>query len=500
MLTVYGGDSIEKQIQALKKRPQIVVATPGRLMDHMRRGTIKLKNVKFVVLDEADEMLDMGFRDDINTILSAIESSHQTMLFSATISKEIENIAKSFLNNPKMLRSSQKELTVNLITQKYINCLVKDKMEIVSRLIEYNDYKLCMVFCNTKKEVDEVTSELLVRGFKAEALHGDMKQMQRDRVMSRFKDGNINILVASDVAARGIDVDDVEVVFNYDLPTDLEYYVHRIGRTGRAKKEGLAISLVSRNEKRLLKEITLFSKAIITAMDTPKLEDILKRRIKRMIDKAKEEDTSSKASKIIDKIMKEFENEECSKDSLIKGLILMQMKSIDETVEVEELKEEIERRKIRRESSEERIWINIGRKDKLKVYHLTDFLIANTSLNNDEINNVDILDNFSYFEIPRKKLDEILTNLPKEEYLGRKILVQRANKKDDSKKNSKPKSNKESIKNNTKKYDVVKSSKKDNKKKHNNENSFKGIINKETVLKEYKRLKEKSTKTSKRKF
>ncbi|MDD3348664.1 MAG: DEAD/DEAH box helicase, partial [Bacilli bacterium] len=268
-VAIYGGESIDRQITALKKRPQIIVATPGRLMDHMERRTVRLDNVTTVILDEADEMLNMGFKEDIDYILTNIKLDHQTMLFSATISKEIERIATRFLNKPITIRIAASELTVPTISQKMIEVKEKDKVEIIARLIDINDYKLVMVFCNTKRMVDEVTSQLLLRGFMTEALHGDMKQMQRDRVMNRFRGGLINILVASDVAARGLDIDDVDVVVNYDVPTDEEYYVHRIGRTGRAKKLGLSVTLVTRSEKNRLKSIANYTKAVITPMNIP---------------------------------------------------------------------------------------------------------------------------------------------------------------------------------------------------------------------------------------
>ncbi len=249
-------------------------------MDHLERRTIRLNDVKMVVLDEADEMLNMGFIEDITSILERIPCEHQTMLFSATISKDIEKIANQFLINPTSIKISKNRLTVDLIEQRYIDVKEKDKIEVISRILDINDYKLVMIFCNTKKSVDDVTSALLMRGTLVEALHGDMKQMQRDRVMSRFRNGQINVLVASDVAARGLDIDDVDVVFNYDVPTDEEYYVHRIGRTGRAKKTGLSITLVTRQEKSKLRSIMSYTKSSIEQMMIPSLEKVMKVRVK----------------------------------------------------------------------------------------------------------------------------------------------------------------------------------------------------------------------------
>ena len=277
IVTLYGGEYIEKQITSLKKKPQIVVATPGRLMDHMERRTVRLDNISTVVLDEADEMLNMGFREDIDTILSQVkDNDHQTMLFSATFSPEIEAITKEYLRKPKVIKINRKELTLSNITQNYLTVREQDKVEVISRIIDINSYDLVMIFCNTKKTVDEVTSGLLQRGFVTEALHGDMKQMQRERVMARFKAKQVNILVASDVAARGLDVSDVDVVFNFDLPQEDEYYVHRIGRTGRAKREGVAISLISGKEIYRLKSIMKYTKAEITPIQIPNLDLVIK--------------------------------------------------------------------------------------------------------------------------------------------------------------------------------------------------------------------------------
>jgi ATP-dependent RNA helicase DeaD len=430
---VYGGEYIERQIRSLKDRPQIVVATPGRLMDHMRRRTIKLMNVKIVVLDEADEMLNMGFREDIDTILADVTNTHQTMLFSATISKGIEDIAKHYLKNPKIVRINKNELTVSLVEQKYILVEEKDKIEVMSRIIDINDYKLIMVFCNTKKAVDEVCAKLLQRGFKVEALHGDMKQMQRDRVMSRFKEGQINILVASDVAARGLDVDDVDVVFNYDVPTDEEYYVHRIGRTGRAKRTGLAITLVTKSEKYRLKSIMLYSKALISLMSIPTLDKVMKVRIKRILDKAIENneqanDKLNKYLKLINQTIQSLEENGVTKETIINGLILSELDNLQTDYEITEVYEEdnFKNKKDRKKKAFDttRMFITLGKKDKIKIYKITDMIVARTNLTNKDIDNVDIYDNFSFFEVPTSKAEEVLRAFNKVIVDGRRVNVE----------------------------------------------------------------------------
>lgn len=238
VLPIYGGQEISKQIRSLKSGVQIIIGTPGRIMDHMRRKTVKFDDICTVVLDEADEMLDMGFREDIETILREIREDRQTLLFSATMPKPILELTRMYQKNPQTIKVIRKELTVPNITQYYYEVRPKNKGEVLSRLLDIYDPKLSVVFCNTKKGVDELVQELQGRGYFAEGLHGDMKQTMRDRVMRSFRNGKTEILVATDVAARGIDVDDVDAVFNYDLPQDEEYYVHRIGRTGRAGKQG----------------------------------------------------------------------------------------------------------------------------------------------------------------------------------------------------------------------------------------------------------------------
>lgn len=422
VIAVYGGENIERQITALKRNPQIVVATPGRLMDHLRRKTIKLDQVKTFVLDEADVMLDMGFREDIDVILTSISSVHQTMLFSATISKQIAEIARNYLKNPITIRTTKEDLSVPTIKQFYIEVAEKNKIEVISRLININDYKVSMVFCNTKRMVDEVTSKLMQRGFLVEGLHGDMKQMQRDRVMQRFKSGAINILVASDVAARGLDIDDVEVVFNYDVPTDEEYYIHRIGRTGRAKKEGVAISLVTRSENFRLRQIMAYSKSEINRLEIPTFERVLKFQIENLISEAKENQSSSvKIERVLENVMSTLADE--NKDELIKGLILMQLgDSFDEA----DLEEE---RPTRKKNKTTRLFIGLGKNDGIKKYSLSDLIVKSTDLKNRDINNIDIYDSFSFLEIPSDSVNEVIIGLSQNKFRGRKITVEEAKEK-----------------------------------------------------------------------
>lgn len=254
LLPVYGGADIQRQIQGLKGT-QIVVGTPGRVMDHMRRHTIKLDNVTMCVLDEADEMLKMGFREDMEFILGAIDHPHQTCLFSATMPQEILNITGNFQNDPEYIKITPRELTIDRIEQYYYPVKREYKTEALIRLIEYYQYNRSIVFCNTKSMTDKLASTLKAQGYTASALHGDLMQKQRDVVMNDFRNGTVNILIATDIAARGIDVDDVEAVFNFDIPQETEYYVHRIGRTGRAGKTGVSHTLCNSREFNKIHEI-----------------------------------------------------------------------------------------------------------------------------------------------------------------------------------------------------------------------------------------------------
>lgn len=275
ILSVYGGSDIVRQLKALRKGVTAVIGTPGRVMDHMRRGTLKLEHVKYLVLDEADEMLDMGFRDDIETICQAMPEARQTALFSATMPDEILELTKAYQKDPQIIEVSHDELTVPKIKQSYYMVKGRQKDEALCRLIDYMCPKRALVFCNTKRKVDQLTLLLKRRGYSAEGLHGDLSQQQRDRVMELFRSGNLDLLLATDVAARGIDVDDVGIVFNYDLPQEMEYYVHRIGRTGRAGKKGKAVSLINTRERHKINALEEFTGASIKEKTMPSYKDVM---------------------------------------------------------------------------------------------------------------------------------------------------------------------------------------------------------------------------------
>jgi len=272
-LPIYGGQPIERQIHALRRGANIIVSTPGRLMDHMQRNTISLKAIKFVVLDEADEMLNMGFRDDIIDILKSTPSQRQTLLFSATMPQPILHLARTYQKDPHIIAVVHERLTVPAIEQGYFEIESHRKLDLLTRLIDIHNPGRSIIFCNTKRRVDDVVADLRARGYSADAIHGDLAQPKRTKVMERFRKGTTDILVATDVAARGIDVSDVEVVFNFEIPQDEESYVHRIGRTGRAGKTGKAFSLVSGHEIYRFRDIKRYTRADIAKLPVPSFKE-----------------------------------------------------------------------------------------------------------------------------------------------------------------------------------------------------------------------------------
>lgn len=303
VLPVYGGQEIYKQIKNLKTGVQIVVGTPGRVMDHMRRHTLKFDQVHTVVLDEADEMLNMGFREDIETILKEMPGERQTGLFSATMPKPILDITKTYQKDAAYIKMTPKEVTIPLIKQAYYQVRKQDKEEVLCRLIDYYDPKRALIFCNTKRMVDELTEHLKGRGYEVEGLHGDLTQGQRDTVMNLFRGGKTNILIATDVAARGIDVSDVEAVFNFDVPEDIEYYVHRIGRTGRAGKTGRSFTLVVGREAYKIRDIERICHTKIKERKIPNAADITARKSEKILKEAYEVIESEDISRAMESIL-----------------------------------------------------------------------------------------------------------------------------------------------------------------------------------------------------
>lgn len=421
VVPVYGGQPIERQIGALKKGVQIVVGTPGRIMDHMKRRTLKMETVKMVVLDEADEMLDMGFREDIELILDKIPEDRQTILFSATMAKEIMELTDQYLVNPEIIKVARKELTVPNIEQIYFEIKEKTKVEATSRLMDMYLPDLAVIFCNTKKRVDELVEHLQGRGYFAEGLHGDLKQMQRDIVMKKFRNRTIEILVATDVAARGIDVDDVDMVINYDLPQDEEYYVHRIGRTGRAGRSGRAFSFVVGREIYKLRDITKYTKAKIKLGKLPSLTDIEEAKTRNFVEKVKKVIEEGRLTKYIN-IVESIINEDISAVDLSAALLKMNL--YDENTEDIDFEDDLE------ENNEKlvRLFINVGSKKRVRPKDIVGAIAGETGIPGKSIGDIDIYEDYTFLDVPKKYVKDILKGMKGKKIKKVSVKVERAKK------------------------------------------------------------------------
>ena len=335
VLPVYGGQDISRQIAGLRG-VQIIVGTPGRVMDHMRRHTIKLDLVNMVVLDEADEMLNMGFREDMELILGQIPGEHQTALFSATMPKPILEITDRFQKDAKLVKVAAKELTIPLVSQKFYRVKNQDKDAACVRLLEYYQPKLTLIFCNTKKKVDELADLLKQQGFQAEGLHGDLSQAQRDVAMNRFRNGGASILIATDVAARGIDVDDVEAVIIYDSPQDIEYYVHRIGRTGRAGRKGRSFTFANSREIYKIREIERVCHTTITEKKLPGAAKVLKAKADKYLNNAWELHEHEDIELMKSFLQRKMEEEGCDALELAAAMLKYQVGDKGEEIAADE--------------------------------------------------------------------------------------------------------------------------------------------------------------------
>ena len=335
VLPVYGGQDISRQIAGLRG-VQIIVGTPGRVMDHMRRHTIKLDLVNMVVLDEADEMLNMGFCEDMELILGQIPGEHQTALFSATMPKPILEITDRFQKDAKLVKVAAKELTIPLVSQKFYRVKNQDKDAACVRLLEYYQPKLTLIFCNTKKKVDELADLLKQQGFQAEGLHGDLSQAQRDVAMNRFRNGGASILIATDVAARGIDVDDVEAVINYDIPQDIEYYVHRIGRTGRAGRKGRSFTFANSREIYKIREIERVCHTTITEKKLPGAAKVLKAKADKYLNNAWELHEHEDIELMKSFLQRKMEEEGCDALELAAAMLKYQVGDKGEEIAADE--------------------------------------------------------------------------------------------------------------------------------------------------------------------
>lgn len=450
VLPIYGGQEIVKQIRSLKDGVQVIIGTPGRVMDHMRRKTIKFGQVRTVVLDEADEMLNMGFLEDMETILSELPEERQTVMFSATMPAAIAEIAKKFQKEPEIVKVVKKDLTVPKVTQYYYEVKPKNKIEVMCRLLDMYAPKLSVVFCNTKRQVDELVLALQGRGYFAEGLHGDLKQVQRDRVMNGFRKGRTDILVATDVAARGIDVDDVEAVFNYDIPQDEEYYVHRIGRTGRAGREGKAFSLVVGKEVYKLRDIQRYCKTKIVPQPIPSIDDVTEIKADKILCQAEELLQDSDMNRLIDIIEKKVLEEDYTTLDLAAGLLRMIMGEDNEDIiedsrplrSLDDLGDYRDRNSGRgrggrsggrggRSGGDDmaRLFINIGKNQNVKPGDILGAIAGESGMPGKMVGSIDMYDKYTFVEVPREQADMVLQAMKDVRIKGKNIHMEKANRK-----------------------------------------------------------------------
>ncbi|SHH17490.1 ATP-dependent RNA helicase DeaD [Anaerosphaera aminiphila DSM 21120] len=462
VLPIYGGQPIDRQLRALKKGVQIVIGTPGRVIDHIKRRTLKTNNIKMFVLDEADEMFDMGFRDDIELILKDVPEDRQSLFFSATMDKNIMKFAKKYQKDPKIVQVVKKELTVPKVTQFYYELKSSIKTEVLSRVLDIYNPKLTVVFCNTKKKVDELTGELQGRGYFADGLHGDLKQGQRDVVMSKFRRGSIDILVATDVAARGIDVDDVDLVVNYDMPQDNEYYVHRIGRTARAGREGTAISFVTGRDYNILRDIEKYTKTNIDRKTLPTLKDIEVKQSSKIIETIRGILEEGELEKQIE-IVSLLEGEEYSPTHIAAAILKLysQENRLDGHQEIDAVDNKNksdfgrdrrnkpdnnrrdrdrrdrkggdfknDRKPSRTLKNSTRIFLNVGKKKGVSPKHILAALCNDAEIPSKDVGNIDVFDKFTFVDISEKSVDKVVAKLNNKHINGSKVNVEKANTKD----------------------------------------------------------------------
>lgn len=447
--SIYGGQSMYLQVMEIKKGVQVIIGTPGRVIDHINKGTLKMDNVRTIILDEADEMLDMGFRDDIVEIMTGMPEDRQTILFSATMAKGILDLTKKFQKDPCHIKVARTELTVPKIEQLYIELKEKTKIEALCRILEMRTPKLSIVFCNTKKKVDEVSEQLQVRGFAAEALHGDLKQEQRDKVMQKFRNGTTEILVATDVAARGIDVYDIDIIFNYDLPQDSEYYVHRIGRTGRAGKSGISYTFIVGREISKLRDIMKYTKANIQQQLPPSLEDIKSAKSKAFIGKIKKAISKGHYVKYID-LVEELMEDGISAVDIAAVLMRMNLhtdsvKNVDFTLTENDRWEAaggsrnnknkdrkdhfVEgKRKKYNDADMVRLFLNVGKNNNIKVNEIVGCLATETGLAGKVFGAIDIYNEFTFVDVPKEYVKDVINGMAHKKMKGVKVSIEKAKK------------------------------------------------------------------------
>ena len=446
IIPVYGGSSIESQIRMLKNGVHIIVATPGRLIDLMKRGVAKLETIKNVVMDEADEMLDMGFSEDLNAILEQVPEQRNTLMFSATMSNEIAKIAKTYLHDAKEITiGTRNEGSENVNHFAYI-VHAKDKYLALKRIVDYYPQIYGIVFCRTRMETQEIADKLIDDGYDADSLHGELSQAQRDLVMMKFRQRHLQLLVATDVAARGLDVSDLTHIINYGLPDDIEVYTHRSGRTGRAGKTGISIAIINMREQGKLRAIEKSIKKSFNISKLPSGEEICKQQLLKVIDdvekvKVNEEEIAN----FLPDIYRKWEW--LSKEDLIKRMVSLEfnrfleyysnaeeIESLDADKKKDRVREEKGRRKDRGSNKEKRdrvaekgytrIFITLGKKDGIAPTKIIDLINRNTKGDRVQVGRIDLMQNFSFFEVIESQANLVTKALNGISVKGRKLVVE----------------------------------------------------------------------------
>lgn len=426
---VYGGENISIQLRALKHKPQIVVGTPGRMIDHIKRKTIKLQNLKYFILDEADEMLKMGFIEDIETIFENTPANKQTLMFSATMPKTIISLAKKYMSDPEVITSVGNDRTNQDVSQYYYKVNRENKTEAVYRLLNIYRPNLALIFCNTKAKVDALTNQLIERKINCDKIHGDLPQTTRLNVLNKFHNGIIDVLVATDVAARGLDIKNVEAVFNYDTPEKADYYIHRIGRTGRIGNLGYSFTLVSKGEMKRISEIERLTGTTIKRRNIPTYEKVLDVKADKFVEEVKTivEQNSLEAQYLT---LNRLIHAQLSEDEIIVALLKMLDLEADHSHNKTDINESFsEKRRNRTKQDQVRFHMNVGKRDGLTVSDILDFIRSRVRIQAREIQDIAILTEFSFFTVPKKLGPTIIKNCSYKKLRGRKAKIQVSKKK-----------------------------------------------------------------------
>ena len=431
---VYGGANIQTQIRSLNSGSQIVVGTPGRVIDLIKRKKLKLKDVEFVILDEADEMLNMGFKDDLDTILAETPEEKQTLLFSATMPKEVLKITKNYMYSPHQIEVAHRNEGAKNVEHHFYMVNARDRYKALRRLCDVNPNIYGIVFCRTRRETKDVSDKLMQDGYNADAIHGDLSQAQRDHVMHRFRKKNLQILVATDVAARGIDIDELTHVINYNLPDDNEVYVHRSGRTGRAGKKGISIIIAHSREKRKLKLIERMIKKELTQKQVPGGQEICEVQLMSLIDKIVDTDVSPHIEQYLNVIEEKLAH--LNKEELLKHFVSIEFNrflSFYKNAPDLNIKSKKEKNNERiAENGFSRFFINLGKTHRLEPQNLIGLINEYTRNRNHIIGKIDIMKNFSFFEVEKSAEKEILEGFLDSQWNGYQLTVEISKPKNDS--------------------------------------------------------------------